>query len=85
MMEYIGWTGALLFAICGLPQAIQCYRAGHSRGLDWMFLICWLFGEILTIIYIWPKNEYPLLFNYLANLVFLGVMIFYKIWERPQG
>jgi uncharacterized protein with PQ loop repeat len=81
-METIGWLGAILFAICGLPQAWQCAKDGHSRGLNWFFLAAWLGGEILTIIYIWPKQDYPLLFNYLLNLVFLGVMIRYKIWER---
>jgi len=81
-METVGWIGAVLFAICGLPQAWQCYHDGHSRGLNWFFLAAWLGGEILTIIYIWPKRDYPLLFNYLLNLVFLGVMIRYKIWER---
>ena len=81
-MEYVGWIGAVLFAICGLPQAIQCTRDGHSRGLNWFFLMAWLCGEILTIVYIWPKQDYPLLFNYLLNLVFLVIMIRYKIWER---
>lgn len=81
-MEIIGWIGAVLFAICGLPQAIQCYRDGHSRGLNWGFLGCWLWGEILTIIYVWPKQDWPLLFNYFLNLVFLLVMVKFKIWER---
>ena len=81
-MELIGWTGAILFAICGLPQAIQCAREGHARGLNWFFLLAWFWGEILTIIYVWPKADYPLLFNYFLNLVFLLVIIRYKIWER---
>lgn len=81
-METIGWLGAILFAICGLPQAIQCAKDGHSRGLNWFFLLCWLFGELFTILYIWPKNDIPLLFNYFLNLVFLVIMIRYKIWER---
>lgn len=81
-MEYIGWIGSILFAVCGFPQAVQSIRDGHSRGLNWFFLGCWLFGELFTIVYIWPKQDYPLLFNYLLNLVFLVIMIRYKIWER---
>ena len=83
-METIGWFGAFLFGVCGLPQAIQCARDGHSRGLNWFFLLCWLGGEILTIIYVWPKADYPLLANYLVNLVFLAVMLRYKIRERDN-
>ena len=81
-METIGWIGAALFAICGLPQAIQCYHDGHARGLNWFFLGAWFFGEVLTIIYIWPKQDYPLLANYFANMCFLLVMLKFKIWER---
>jgi uncharacterized protein with PQ loop repeat len=81
-MEIIGWLGAVLFAICGLPQAIQCYKDGHARGLNWFFLLAWFWGEVLTIIYVWPKSDYPLLFNYSLNLVFLVVIIRYKIKER---
>lgn len=81
-METIGWIGSALFAICGLPQAIQCAKDGHSRGLNWFFLLAWLGGEVLTTIYIWPKADYPLLANYVVNFVFLLVMLRYKIWER---
>ena len=78
----IGWMGAILFAICGLPQAIQCAREGHAKGLNWFFLLAWFWGEVLTIIYVWPKADYPLLFNYFLNLLFLVVILRYKIWER---
>lgn len=81
-METIGWIGAALFAICGLPQAVQCWREGHARGLNWFFLLAWLGGEILTITYVWPKADWPLLFNYLTNLVFLLIMVRFKLWER---
>lgn len=81
-MESIGWIGSFLFAICGLPQAIQSVRDGHSRGLNWAFILCWLGGEIFTILYVWPKMDLPLLTNYFINLIFLLIMLFYKIWER---
>lgn len=81
-MEIIGWIGSILFAVCGLPQAIECYKAGHSRGLSWAFLLCWFGGEVFTIIYIFPKADYPLLFNYALNMVFLSVMLYYKIKPR---
>lgn len=81
-MEIIGWLGSILFAICGLPQALQSMRDGHSDGLNWMFLLTWLSGEVLTIIYVFPKADYPLLFNYTLNLLFLTIIIWYKIFNR---
>ena len=82
MLEIFGWVGSALFAFCGLPQAIECYRAGHSRGLSWGFLLSWLFGEIFTLAYVFPKADYPLLFNYALNLVFLFIMLYFKIKPR---
>lgn len=84
-MEAIGWLGSILFAICGLPQAWQCWRDGHSRGLNWFFLLAWLGGEVLTIAYVWPKQDIPLLFNYGINLLFLGIMLRYKLVERKES
>lgn len=83
-LETIGWIGSILFAICGLPQAISCIKTGHARGLDWGFLLAWTLGEIFTLIYIWPKSDWPLIFNYSLNLMFLCVILRYKIFERSE-
>lgn len=81
-MELIGWMGSILLAFCGLPQAWQSYRDKNSDGMTWGMLLMWGFGELLTIIYILPKFYLPLLFNYTANLIFIGVIVYYKI--KPQ-
>jgi uncharacterized protein with PQ loop repeat len=82
-MDMIGWIGSILFSICGLPQAIQCIRDGHSRGLNWLFLMCWLLGEVLTFAYVAATTmDWILLSNYFVNLIFLAIMIRYKISER---
>lgn len=78
-METIGWIGSILLAFCGLPQAIESYRTKNSEGLTWSFLIMWGVGEIFTIIYILPKWHWPLIFNYTANLIFISVILYYKI------
>lgn len=82
MMDIIGWLGAMLFALCGLPQAIQSYKQKHSEGLAWGFLMMWLCGEILTFFYVLPKMDYPLLANYAVNFVFLIVIIWFKLFPR---
>ena len=78
-MEYIGWIGSILLAFCGLPQAIESYRTKNSDGLTWSFLLMWGVGEIMTIIYIIPKWHWPLIFNYTANIIFIGIILYYKI------
>jgi uncharacterized protein with PQ loop repeat len=80
-METIGWIGSILLAFCGLPQAWESYKTKSSAGLNWAFLGMWGMGEIFTVIYILPKWHWPLLFNYTANIVFLSIIIYYKL--RP--
>jgi len=80
-MEIIGWIGGILLAFCGLPQAIESYRTKSSNGLTWGLLLMWFWGEVFTIIYVIPKWHWPLIFNYTANIVFLAVILYYKI--RP--
>jgi uncharacterized protein with PQ loop repeat len=82
MIEFSGWLGSALLAFCGLPQAIESYQNKNSDGLTWGFLLMWSIGEICTIIYILPKLDLPLLFNYSANVVFLSIIIYYKIFGK---
>ena len=82
MLEISGIIGALMFAFCGLPQAITCIKTGNSQGLSWSFLIMWFFGEVFTIVYILPKHDYILLTNYILNFGFLLIMLKYKIKPR---
>ena len=81
-MENIGWIGSIMLAICGLPQAIESFKTKSSAGLTWGFLFLWFTGEILTFIYVLPKMDLPLLLNYSANIIFLGIIIYYKIFPK---
>ena len=84
--EIIGWVGGLCFAICGIPQVIKCIKEGNAAGLSWVFMILWLFGEIFTFTYVWPKEpkQWPLLANYAFNTTLLLVMFRYKIYPRAS-
>jgi uncharacterized protein with PQ loop repeat len=81
-MEIIGWLGSILLAFCGLPQAIESYKTKSSEGLTWGFISMWFVGEIMTIIYILPQMVLPLIFNYTANIIFLSIIIYYKLKPR---
>lgn len=83
-LSTIGYIGSILLALCGLPQAFMSIRQGHSRGISVLFLIMWTLGEILTLVYIIPKSDAPLLINYLSNLIFLAIIWKYKIYPRNK-
>ena len=81
-MENIGWIGSILLALCGFPQAIESYTNKHSDGLTWGFILMWGIGELLTFAYVFPKMDLPLLLNYSANIIFLSVIIYYKLLSK---
>jgi len=83
-MELIGWIGSFLFAICALPLSYQSYKDGHSRGVNQLFLLLWLGGEIFTTIYVLLKHgvDLPLLANYAFNILLILVIMKYKYFPR---
>lgn len=80
--EILGWIGSILLAFCALPQAIDSFKNKSSYGITWGLLLMWGFGEIFTLIYVFPMMKWALIFNYLANLLFLAVIIYYKIFPK---
>lgn len=84
-LEVVGWIGSVAFALCGAPQAMKSYKEGHSHGISWGLLSLWFIGEVCTLIYVIPKSHLPLIFNYLGNLFFVAIIIYYKIYPKHRG
>lgn len=81
-MEAFGWIGATLLAVCGLPQMIEALRVKNAHGLTGSFIGMWFFGELFTLIYVFPKLDWPLILNYCVNLCFLAPIIWYKLFPE---
>ena len=77
-MEMIGYMGGLLLAICGIPEVIRTLKDSRCH-LGWPFLLLWFFGEVFMITYAVHLWDFPLIFNYLFNIVLVGIMLFFKI------
>ena len=82
-IDIIGWVGSFLLAFCALPQALHSLKTKSSEGLTWGLLWMWGLGEICLFIYVLPKLDLPLLFNYGINILLLGIILYYKIY--PNG
>ena len=82
MLEIVGWLGGIFLAICGVPLAWQSYRDGHSHGISQGFLWLWFAGEALTLIYVLPKLDWPLIFNYGFNILLIFVVLRYRYFPR---
>lgn len=83
-MEIVGWIGAILFSFCAVPQAYTSWKQKHSDGLSWYFLSMWFFGEVLTLIYVFPTFQWPLIFNYLFNMACLLVILWYRFFDEKE-
>lgn len=86
MIDLIGDFGVLCFSLCGIPQAIQCYKQKHSEGISVGYLGLWLAGELAMIVHaIGLPLPNIILTNYVANLVCLLVIIYYKVKGNKNG
>lgn len=84
--EAIGWIGGTLLALCGLPQAYKTVKEQSARDLSWAFLLMWMGGEILMILYTCIKLDFNLvlLYNYALNAALIYIMIRVKIKELKK-
>lgn len=87
MPEIIGWIGAVLFAVCGAPQALKSVREGHSRGVSLSFLLLWLGGELCFLYSTIARFGIVswLVFNYAGNIVFVLIILYFAFFPRPQA
>lgn len=80
-MNLIGWLGAAMLALCGAPAAYKAYMDKHAEGVSGPFIALWLGGEMLTLVYVAPSLNWPLIANYGVNIVFVGIIAYYK-WRH---
>lgn len=86
MIEVIGYSGSFLLAMCGLPLAIVSMLTGHSKSTPMSFLMMWFFGEFLSMLYVLSMHGFdrPLMTNYVANIIFISIVLYYKLFPRKQ-
>lgn len=82
VVEFNAYLGAIFLALCGLPMAWRSFKDGHSHGVDGLFLIFWTLGEILTLTYVLYNWDVPLILNYGVNLIFIGIVVYFKLKPR---
>lgn len=84
-IAFATWIGAVLLALCGLPQAIKAYRRPEStRGLSWWFLGSWLAGEFAFLYGFLGFVSFHAIANYVINILIICVLMGYK-FSLPPG
>ncbi len=86
MADLVGWIGSIAFAICGIPQAWECYKNNSAKGINPAFVTLWLLGEVCYVISVLMKFGWVgwMMFNYVANIISVFVIIFYMVKDKQQ-
>ncbi len=86
MADIIGWIGSVAFALCGIPQARECFRNKSAKGINPLFITLWLMGEVCYVVSVLMKFGWVnwMMFNYMANILSIFVIIFYLIRDMRK-
>ncbi len=84
-MEIIGWIGSIAFTICAIPFAVDVYKQGRADHITSLGLFLWVLGEICTLIYVVWQRDWPLVLNYIGNLLSLMVIVKFKFSPRVRN
>lgn len=87
MADLIGWIGSVAFAICGLPQAWECFKNKSAKGINPFFVGLWLTGEVCYVMSVLLKFGWVgwMMFNYLANIFSITVIMYYLIKDGKKN
>lgn len=84
--EIFGYLSSFCFIVCGIPQAIICFRTGKAFGLSHIFLWAWTLGEVFLALYACLSLNFdiPLLLNAAFNAICLLIIFKYLYWPRKE-
>ncbi len=80
----LGWLSSLCLSICGAPQAWQSFKSKNSFGISWGFLLLWGFGELFGLVYVLDRKDTPLIMNYAANILIVGIIFYFKVNPKKE-
>ena len=75
----LGSMGAILLALCSLPQVVKTIRTRSASDFDWSFLLMWLAGDALMLSYSILEKNLLLELNYGTNLIPICIIIYIKL------
>jgi len=76
-VKIIAYISSMFLAFCSVPEVLHTIEKGRNDS-SWMFLVLWGLGELGFFVYVLPKKDWPLLFNYVLNIILISILIYYK-------
>jgi uncharacterized protein with PQ loop repeat len=84
LIETCGIIGSFMFGVCIFPQMYVTWKNKSAKGMNLYFLIAWLIGDILSMIYAVGIGAWPLLFNYGPSLIGVLYITYYYFKGRDN-
>lgn len=86
IMTLVGFMGGTLLALSGLPQAYKSIKEGRTGDISRALLWMWVIGELEMFIFtiFTAPDSIPLLMNFGANFVLVGITTWYYYFPRKQ-
>jgi len=81
-MEVVAWMATVILSLCGIPQAIKVFKEGHAEGISGAFIVMYLTGSSLNLIYVISLWELPLIAGTITGLFCVSTYAFYKLFPR---
>lgn len=82
LVDICGWIGALSYSIYSIPQAIDAYKCGYTKGLSNGMVLLLFFGALCSLIYILPDFKSPLFYNFSISLMAASTIVRYHFFPR---
>jgi MtN3 and saliva related transmembrane protein len=81
LIKTIGFLAGLLTTASFLPQVIKTYQTKHAEDFNLLFLVCFLAGITLWLVYGIMIREWPIILangvTMVLNMLLLGMKIKY--------
>ncbi len=85
MIQILGYVAMGCLIMAAVPQAIKAVREGHSNGIAGPYVLLLLSGFTLMSVYLClTKPVYPVLCNYLFNILMMCIIGYYKLFPRVK-
>ena len=78
----LAWIGTISYILCMIPQAWQCWKQGHSNGVNLLFLTLYIIGGVTYSSYALLIWNMPIFTNNIIGLFFTFVVVWYRVFPR---
>ena len=81
---FIGYTAGFLTTASFLPQVVRAYRTRSCRDLSWPWLLAFIAGLLLWLLYGIILHNWPMILANSVTLTFCFALVWMKLTYHPE-